>query len=418
MSAADPAHSVPAGLPLPPAPAMTAAVTAILAAIEAVPLRARIDATVRYALAALQEFEAVHLPQDEFEEQQGAGSFTQHLELAPQVLAAVAASNQLLAYLMANFTPPPEAAGTDDADFDLAFDLVDGPTGDSVGLAAPRPLGAASQDLGHRADEAAHAFGGMLRGRLCQFGERLAFALQQQQDPWRLLAELDDYKHRLSKAVQGVLFGILGVFAEVVRREDILPAYRSAVREAVQLRSAVADLSHHTGRCNAALARAEAAQAVPLMVALADRLHRFCARPAYRTLRAEDKRALIEFRRALFGMRQQAGGPTLVVLRQQVEGFAKFLESMQAINHREVLAVHDRLRLQEALDLLRHAATLADPAVACTELDTAVSALAAVQGRSPELDAARRDYIPVAVAEVGLALTHWQGQIASVIAGL
>ena len=419
MNPVDPAAPVARASPAPGL-ASAPALATLLSTLDDVPLRNRLDVTVGHALAALQEIERIHLPQDEFEEHQSGSPIGSRSDLAPQVLAAVQASNRLLSQLMRQFDAPPAAgADTNDADFDLAFDLVDGPTGEGGGLVPPPGPRheAVPLTLAERAAEAAHAYGGMLRGRIGHFARRLAFALAQN-DPWRLLAELDDNKHRLAKAVQGVLFGMVAVFAPDLRREDILPAYRSAVREAVQLRSTLVELGHHVGRCNAALARVDAATAVPLMVALADRLARFCARPAYRSLRAEDKRALIDFRASLYRLRQRAEGPDLALLRQQVEGFAKFLESLHAINHREVLAVHDRLRLQEARTLLQHAASRLDLGVACTELDSAVQGLAAVQGRSPDLDAARRQYAPVAADALQPVLRRWQAEVDAALLSL
>ena len=64
-------------------------------------------------------------------------------------------------------------------------------------------------------------------------------------------------------------------------------------------RGALTELAYHIGRFNSAIASAQPAQLVPLVVAVADRLARFSGRPAYRTLRAEDKRAVIDFRRSL-----------------------------------------------------------------------------------------------------------------------
>ena len=67
------------------------------------------------------------------------------------------------------------------------------------------------------------------------------------------------------------------MFVTDVRRESILPAYRSAVDEAVVLRAAVAELTYHINRFNLALADATPEIAVPLVVAVADRLARFLA---------------------------------------------------------------------------------------------------------------------------------------------
>ncbi len=384
----------------------------ILSGIHDAELCNDVAGVVRHALAALEVLGRVHLPLDHFEEGAAVKDRDRHLELAPYVLAALAAINQLLTYVAERFPAPPSADHTQsDDDFDLEFDLVDGPTGSGVGLSHRQGPAAAAASPREQAAEALFAFAGMLRSRVIQFGERLSFAVRQN-DRWPLLAELDDANHKLTKAVQAVLFGVLGVFAGEVRREEILPAYRSAVHESVGLRAAVADLTYHISRLNAALANATAEAAVPLVVAISDRLARFSGRPEYRTLRAEDKKAIIEFRSALFGMRNRKEGIATTPLKTAVEGFAKFLEAMTAINHREVLVVHDRQRLQDCLNKLAHAGQLAlqNPESARTPLSTVVGELASVQGRHPGLDEARRQFLnrPLVAREVTSEIERWR----------
>ena len=397
----------PPELPVPPK------VTEILGRIADASLQEQVDATVRYALGALQDLQRIHLPQDDFEEHDAATQVaSRHLDIAPYALAAVSSMNRLLTYLMHTFPAPADSAGAAmDAGFDLEFDLVDGPTGEGSGLAsAPPPAPHAPQTAAEQVADAAHAFGHMLRGRIVQFGDRLQHATAQT-DSWPLLAELDDNKHRLTKCVQAVMFGVLGVFGEDARREEILPDYRSAVSEAVQLRSALADLSFHVNRFNVAIGKATAGETVPLVVALADRLSRFSGRPEYRTLRAEDKKAVIDFRRALHDLRHRKDGVPMSGLRLAVEGFSKFLESMQAINHREVLVIHDRQRLQEALDQLEVATDIDDDTAAVHLLEDVINSLAVVSGRNPDLDDARRAYMPVDAEAVSTHLIRWRALV-------
>ena len=415
----DASHAHPAPAPSAPDLPLSPKVHDILRHMADLGLRNQVDVGVRFALGALADLQRIHLPQDDFEEHDAAKQVqNKHLELAPYVLAAVASINRLLAYLMQTFPAPIQSANSPSDDtFDLAFDLVDGPTGEGSGLAVPSDGRSKPMSQNEAVAEAAHAFGGMLRSRVLMFGDRLRHAAAQK-DSWPLLAELDDQKHRLIKAVQGVLFGILGVFAAEARREEILPEYRSAVGEAVQLRSALADLNYHVNRFNVAIAKATAGETVPLVVALSDRLGRFSNRPEYRSLRAEDKRVVIDFRRTLHELRHGKDGVPMGRLRLAVEGFSKFLESMHAINHREVLVLHDRQRLQEAIDRLERATDLTDDSQACDELDGVVSGLGAVQGRHPDLDDARRSYVPVDAAAVPGSLIRWRALVESAAAGL
>lgn len=401
---------------------VSARVGAILGAIEDAELRAQVDGVVRRALGALGEFGRIHLPQDHFEE--GATTRTpddRHLELAPYVLAAIGSTNELLRYIAETFPPPASApAQQSDDDFDLEFDLVDGPTGEGVGL-SHRANDESELDAKEQVCDAVHAFSGMLHGRVKQFANRLKFAIDQD-DRWPLLAELDDALHGLTKALQGVLFGVLGVFAAEARREEIYPEYRSAVSEGVALRLAVTELSFHIGRINAALAEATKEEAVPLVVAVADRLGRFSARPEYRTLRAEDKKAIIDFRATLHSLRHRKDGLAMLPLRHAVEGFSKFLEAMSAINHREVLVLHDRQRLQEILQRVDRALARAadDPNVAADDVAGIVIDLESVAGRNPELDQLRRDATasPPGPTEVVTTLQKCQASLTMTLASV
>lgn len=386
----------------------------ILATIREPDLRRDVEALVGAALDALTSLGRIHLPQDELEDPSGerdARAKQQYVELAPYVLAALASVNQLTDFVAASFTPPADATAEPTADdFDLQFDLVDGPTGEGSGLTSPTAAARPELTPREQVADVASALAGMLRSRVASLAPRLRHALSQA-DSWPLLAELDSHKRALLKGVQGLLFGVLGVFADGARREEILPEYRSAVHESVDLRAAITDLSYHIGRFNSAMSGAQPAELVPLVVGVADRLSRFAARPEYRTLRAEDKKAVIDFRRSLHQLRHSKNGVPVVQLRQSVEGFSKFLDAMHSINHREVLVLHDRQRLGEAADRLAEALlqTRTDPASARGQLQAIVRLLSSVTGRHPELDQALRTFGAGAVnPDLENEVARWQ----------
>jgi len=388
---------------------------AIVASIDDAALRTDVEASLALATEALAALNRVHLPQDHIEEGATESSAdSKHVDLAPYVLAALSSVNRLLEQLGATYPAPADAAEQSSDDFDFAFDLVDGPTGDS-GRLASTPAPAAHKTKRELVNDTAYALGAMLRSRVTSFAPRLRHALGQD-DPWVLLSELDYYKHALIKAVQGLLFGVLAVFNDAVGREEILPEYRSGVREAVELRAAVADLTFHVGRFNSAISNAKAEQVVPLLVGVSDRLTRFCGRPAYRTLRAEDKKAVIDVRRALSAMRYSSkNGVPVARLRQEIEGFSKFLDAMQAINHREVLVVHDRQRLTACLERIDESMNLAMLDVDATHgrLEAVVQQLGSVMGRHPDLDDALRRFgvTPVVPEQLQGELLRWRGLI-------
>jgi hypothetical protein len=192
------------------------------------------------------------------------------------------------------------------------------------------------------------------------------------------------------------------------------------VREAVDLRAALADLAHHIARFNAAISEAASGDMVPLVVGVADRLARFAARAEYRSLRTEDKKAVIDFRRSLHDLRHADGGVPVVRLRSAIEGFSKFLDALHSINHREVLVVHDRQRLNEALLRLDESSSIVDPAAARGRLFAIARLLSSVMGRHPDLDQALRLFgnAPAAQLDVHAELLRWQELVQAALAGV
>lgn len=395
------------------APVLSEAAARLLAAIPDPSARDDARVVVEQALAALEALGRLHLPQDHFEVG-GAErpADDKYPELAPYALAALQAINSLLEQVTARFAAPlqPDSEAFSEDDFDFDFDLVDEPPSERAAAAQQTDVGARSSPREQIA-EAAHAYAGMVRGRVLQFAERLRFAMQQR-DAWPLLAELDDGQRRLTKAVQGLLFGVLSVFGGEFKREQVYPGYRSLLSQSIALRSAIVELGHHVAKFNAAIAEADAETAVPLVVGIADRLNRFAEKPEYRTMRAEDKKAVMDFRRELHRLRRSPDGIPMSQLRPSVEGFSKFLEAMQAINHREVLVLHDRQRLHWALQQLDTMENThpADAQWLANALQAVVQQLQSVQGRHPDLDVALRDALHRGVqsGQVEQLLPRWR----------
>ncbi len=375
----------------------------VLDGVADVQLRADLRVTIETALETLGLLGRIHLPQDHFE---GQVSDERYDHLAAPTLAAVQGMNRLLSLVNASYALPEgfaddeadsAAASGGELDFDFEFDLVD--EGQSRAALVP---GSEALSLGEQVAEAAHAYAAMLRTRVIQFAERLQVALQRD-DEWPLLAELDDHRHRLTKAVQAVIFGVLRPCVPAstpVRREDILPSYQSLVAESVMLRTAVTDLAFQLGRFNEAVAQATMDTAPPLMVGIADHLERFCSKPPYRALRAADKKVVLDFRRDLYELRRAQTVGTeafpLIQLRQKVEGYTRFLESLSAINHREALILHDQRVLQAVLEELNEVMELAtsDPETAAGRLLELIEDVRPCYGRYPELDVALREITP------------------------
>lgn len=398
-------------------PALSPATQAILHGIADGALREQVDTTVRCAIGALDALGHLHLPQDDFEAHAAREVDADwHLRLAPQTMASLSAVNRLLAYVMTTYDAPAEMHPTHDAfgSTDVEFDTDEGHRAAAAKPQASEPPARVVLSQQQQVAEVAHLLSAMLRARVVGLGERLGQACQAA-DTWPLLAELDDSKHQLSKAVQGVLFGVLGVFAADASREAIWPAYRSAVKEAVDLRSALTALTAQMRVFAQHTALAQSPEHLALLREMADTLSHFSTLEAYRSLRASDKKAVIEFRQTLLGLRHVGQKPASnKTFHEAMADFQTFLGAMYAINHREVLLLHDRQLIERSLtsleacaNALRLAPAMVDQSRA--QLDAIVEGLTPVYGRSVELDDARLAWAQEPATDAHGLLRHMRG---------
>jgi hypothetical protein len=128
-----------------------------------------------------------------------------------------------------------------------------------------------------------------------------------------------------------------------------LPRYLDATMREIMLRAAATDLLFDVNQFNEAIARA-APDELPILVGgLVERLNELSTTPAYKLLKPQDKRAIIMFRIFLKSWESKSDVATV---RNEVEGFSKFLSLMRDLNWRESLMDHDKktlLRLQKML---------------------------------------------------------------------
>lgn len=188
----------------------------------------------------------------------------------------------------------------------------------------------------------------MLSTDIVGFGQRLRNP-RMTADRWQLLGELQELRSKCAHCLEAVLAAVVAAYT-AENLEVVLPRYQNQAARAVRLRAGVVDLAHDLEHLNRLIQAAKPDETGPLRLLLTQRLNHFAEQPAYRLLRPADKRELIFFRLKLQAWAQRA--PSLTQLRQEVEGFSKFLEVLRSINQREVLARHDRDRLQTLSMLL------------------------------------------------------------------
>jgi hypothetical protein len=206
-------------------------------------------------------------------------------------------------------------------------------------------------------------------------------------DRWMLLAEVQRFRSTFRERIGNLVFATSSSFADVARKE-VVPGYEADVKAAMTVRAIVADL----GRILAArLTKVRDARPEELQgnaQQLQNELDAFGRTAAYRGLRAQDKRHVIELRGKV-GPLTAMSTPAKEELLQVMEQLDALVHSLAAVNQRQVLITNDRevwatcgVRLERAMGVVD-----SDPAGAARLLAEAAAFGQSLYGREANLDA-------------------------------
>jgi hypothetical protein len=183
----------------------------------------------------------------------------------------------------------------------------------------------------------------VLKRDILGFGEKLRNP-QVVGDRWFLLGEVHQFVGQCAQCLEAIVATMLSAVAPG-HLGDMLPRYVDATRREVMLRRSVVDLAHDLRHFNDAIAKASDANLGVFVSGLRARLQLFSGTPAYRFLKPQDKRAVILMR--IFVNTSLNKGVEPQNLRNEVEGFEKFLALLRDISWRDILADYDRRTIQE-----------------------------------------------------------------------
>jgi hypothetical protein len=166
---------------------------------------------------------------------------------------------------------------------------------------------------------------------------------------WFLLGEVHQFTGQCAQCLEALVATMLtAVSSEEL--SEMLPRYLDATMREIMLRGAATDLLFDVNQFNDAIARAPADELPILVGGLVERLNKLSMAAAYKLLKPQDKRAIIMIR--IFLNAWETKPDAAATVRNEVEGFAKFLSLMRDLNWRESLMDHDKrtlLRLQRML---------------------------------------------------------------------
>lgn len=208
-------------------------------------------------------------------------------------------------------------------------------------------------------------------------------------DRWNLITELQIFRFRFRDRIGKMVWDVASTFGECKRRE-VEPGYDQALASTLVVRAMTADLRrlmrvriHKVGEAQPNEMLAQAHQ-------MEKELNAFGRTAAWRALRAQDKKGILEFRATLRGQ-IASGAATKIDLLQLLEPFVEFVDGFGGISQRELLVQHDQEVLAAVGVVLERAMSSASHEERLAAFREALDAGQTLYGRSPEFDAFLRN---------------------------
>lgn len=226
---------------------------------------------------------------------------------------------------------------------------------------------------------------GTLGQLITQLGEKMR-SPSVVSDRWNLLTETQAFRSRFRQVLGDLEFDSASALGEFTR-DEVVPGHRAEIASAVRVRATVADLYRVMAARRDKLGEAEEEDVQWNAQQLAKELDMFGKTPAYRSLRAQDKRRILELKSELTAL---VAEPALskLDLEAQLHPFVDFIGSLREVNRREILQEHDREVLAACGVMLEHAENqlAVQPAATAQALVEAIGRAHALYGRDAELD--------------------------------
>ncbi|RKH40962.1 hypothetical protein D7X55_30635 [Corallococcus sp. AB049A] len=206
-------------------------------------------------------------------------------------------------------------------------------------------------------------------------------------DRWQLLAEIQRFRSDYREQMSQLVFESASTFGEVSRAQ-VVPGYEAEVKAAVTVRAITSDLARIVGARLNKVRDAKPEEVLWNAQQLQTELDAFGRTAAYRNLRAQDKRHIVEARAEIGALALQ-DAPEKQALLTVTESLDELVRSLSAVNQRQLLILHDRevwaacgVRLERAL-----AQSTKDPVASAKALAEAAASAQSLYGRDPTMDA-------------------------------
>jgi len=220
-----------------------------------------------------------------------------------------------------------------------------------------------------------------LRTQLDDATERRQVALASGQTG-HVLALLDDATSSASEGIHALVTAVYAAFAPDADTSTLVPEYMTSLKRALMVRKGIAELSARLTPLNDALQANDVGRHAESLEGIKAVLSSYVRGDVCRMMRAADRWELVQF-----DQRLEEQSPAAA--RLTAEGLVKYLESLGAINQREVLLKHDQSVLGELREASTNARELMEisPRTAHEMLVKACRSALALRGRHPATDA-------------------------------
>lgn len=198
----------------------------------------------------------------------------------------------------------------------------------------------------------------------------------------QVLGLLDDTTSSVSEGIHALVSAVYAAFVPDAESSTLVPEYLTTLKRALLVRRGIADLAAKLGPLNDALQGTDLGRHADALEGIKAVLKSYVTGDVCRAMRAADRWELVQFDHRL-----DEEPPGLA--RMTAEGLVKYLESLGAINQREVLVQHDHRVLGEVREALTNARELMEisPRTAHEMLVKACRAALALRGRQTGTDA-------------------------------
>ena len=203
-------------------------------------------------------------------------------------------------------------------------------------------------------------------------------------DRWNLITQLQIFRFRFRDSIGKLVWDVASVFGECKRRE-VEPGYEAALKATLVVRTMTADLRRLMRVRIQKVGDAPITEMLTQTQQMEKELNAFGRTAAWRALRAQDKKGILEFR---FKLRQliAIGQPTKIEILEALEPFVEFVDGFAMISRREILVQHDQEVLASVGVVLERAMNTTGFEAQLEAFKLALDEAQTIYGRSSEFD--------------------------------